>query len=191
MTKPVQNGPEVTVFQGKLLQIIHTPMQIGEKETIFERAERGPGTRLIIVNNNKVLLTKEYRTELEAEDYRLPGGKVFDSSEEYQNAPQDYISMLQAAKAGVIKEALEETGRNIKSLQLLKISEVGATMKWDLFYFVSTDSEEAQGGQSLEAGEIIRPKWYSFEDAEKLCLEGKMSEDRSVGVLLTYLLNQK
>lgn len=41
---------------------------------------RPPGVRAIIINeNNQILLSKEFRYELNTFDYRLPGGKVFDS----------------------------------------------------------------------------------------------------------------
>ncbi len=44
---------------------------------MFETAVRSPGVRLIIVKDNQMLITKEFRGELDDYDYRLPGGKVF------------------------------------------------------------------------------------------------------------------
>jgi ADP-ribose pyrophosphatase len=189
MLKPVQNGPKEIVFKGKIVQIVQTPMLIGDKPVTFEKAERAPGTRLLIIKDKQILLTREYRTELDAYDYRLPGGKVFDTLTEYQDAQKDETSMLQAVESGAKKEALEEAGITVHSLDLLKVSKAGATVIWDLFYFTTTEFEEARNGQSLEAGEIIKPTWYSFEEAKQFCLEGKMSEDRSIGVLLPYLIN--
>jgi 8-oxo-dGTP pyrophosphatase MutT (NUDIX family) len=62
--------------------------------------------RLIITDGDKILLTKEFRRELNQEDYRLPGGKVFDTLKEY-NAYRQNIepSCLVAAK----RECEEET----------------------------------------------------------------------------------
>jgi hypothetical protein len=40
--------------------------------------------RIIIQNEEKkILLTKEFRYELDAYDWRLPGGKVVDTLDEY------------------------------------------------------------------------------------------------------------
>lgn len=59
-------------------------MKLGDKKTLFEKARRAPGVRLIIVKEDKILLTREYRDEIKSFDYRLPGGKVFDKLSDYQ-----------------------------------------------------------------------------------------------------------
>ena len=64
-------------------------------------------------------------------------------------------------------------------------SVAGLTIQWDLFYFVVDDF--TQGEQKPEDAEIIHPEWKTFDEAKQLCLEGKMSEDRSLGVLLRFL----
>ena len=38
-------------------------------------------------------------------------------------------------------------------------------------------------------GEHVISNWFEYADAIKLCLEGKISEDRTLGVLLKFLLN--
>jgi hypothetical protein len=49
----------------------------------FEHAVRPPGLRLVLKKDGRIVLTKEYRSEYNAFDYRLPGGKVFDSLEAF------------------------------------------------------------------------------------------------------------
>jgi len=58
-------------------------MKGGDKEVVFETARRAPGVRLIIVRDGQMLITREFRNELDDYDYRLPGGKVFDTLDEY------------------------------------------------------------------------------------------------------------
>ena len=53
----------------------------------FELARRAPGVRVIIPDHRaagKVLLTKEFRRELNGGTSRLPGGKVFDTLAEFE-----------------------------------------------------------------------------------------------------------
>ena len=184
---PVKDGDEEIVFQGKSVEVVHQPRKIGDKRVAFESARRSPGTRLIIVNEEagKVILTKEYRTELDSYDYRLPGGKVFDSLDEYNEFLASDKDILEPAVERAKIEAREETGIIAQNVEHLHTSVNGATVTWDLFYFVIDKWEQAE--QELEAGEDIAVEWLTFDQAREVALSGDMHEDRSVAVLLRWL----
>ena len=96
---------------------------------------RPPGIRALIVNgNNQILLSKEFRYELNDWDFRLPGGKVFDSLKDYQIALENGTVMENVLKT-VPKEVLEEVGLIVNHPKLLKISLDGAGVICDLYYF--------------------------------------------------------
>lgn len=174
------------VFSGKIGEVIHTAQPDGR---IFERFCRPPGTRLIIVSpENKILITKEYRQETKNYDLRLPGGKVCDTLEEYNHLRQNSGDMLQAAKIGAKKEALEETGIVIKNLEFITKAAAGATVEWDLYYFLVKDYEKHPDGQALEEGENISVTWLSIDEIKKVAEFGQMQEWRSVGVLLGIVI---
>lgn len=69
-------------YSGSIFEIVRQEQPDGR---FFEIARRAPGVRLIITDKEqeKLLLTREFRQELQDWDYRLPGGKVFDTLEEY------------------------------------------------------------------------------------------------------------
>lgn len=186
MNKLQKDGPEEIVYKGKIFEVVKQPMIAGDKKVVFEIARRSPGTRLIIVNDNRMLITKEFRTELNEYDYRLPGGKVFDTLDEYnQNLSEDILPFaIEAAK----RECREETGLIVKNIKYFTTVKSGATVVWDLIYFIIDDSEENGIGQELETGEVIDVEWKTFEEIKKLCKEGKINEDRSVGVLFKFFL---
>jgi hypothetical protein len=81
MKEQLAPGQEVP-YRGKIFEIVQTTQPDGR---VFEKAVRAPGVRLIIANkpSRKLLLTREFRSELNDWDYRLPGGKVFDTLDEY------------------------------------------------------------------------------------------------------------
>ena len=56
---------EQSVFSGRIFDIVYQQVDIGVGHIkTFEKAVRSPGTRLIIIDeNNKILLTREYRIE--------------------------------------------------------------------------------------------------------------------------------
>ena len=183
-------GEEKIVFEGQILEIVKQPMSDGKRNLEYEFARRSPGVRLLIVKNDKILLTKEFRVEISEEDFRLPGGKVFDTLPEYKKAlNKDIIPFAtEAAK----KECLEETGLIANNLKFLyKATTGGSTVRWDLYYFVVNDFSESPDGQNLELGEDIQVEWKTFEEAKQLCLQNHVKEDRSVSVLLKFILGRE
>lgn len=154
---------------------------------------RPPGIRALIINKKekKILLSREYRYELELFDYRLPGGKVFENLEDYRNSLKN-DDVFQHVEETVPKEVLEEVGLIIKNPKLLKVSKAGAGVVWDLYYFEITDYQISETGPMLEENEIIEGYvWKTFEEVKQMCLDGNINEERTVGVLLTYILNDK
>ena len=191
-TIPVPVGDEAIAYRERMIEIVTQQMRVGSEEIVFEKARRSPGTRLLITSpDHNVLLTREYRSEVGGWDYRLPGGKVFDSLEEYSEAIRSGVDLLQKSKEAAQKEAQEEVGINAEDITYLYTSKLGATMEWDLYYFRVNLPTEELGEQKLEPGENIQVGWYSPTDALRLTLDGSLSEDRSAAVLMRYILNQQ
>lgn len=175
------------VFRGKIFEIEQTKQPDGR---VFERAVRAPGVRLIVADKSarKVLLTKEFRSELNAWDYRLPGGKVFDTLEEYEAHRASGEDMQQAAECKAVAEGSEEAGLHIKGVKLFKKSTLGATVEWDLWCFDVTDWEPSEDGQQLEHGEQIEAdNWFTYDEARQMILNGQMQEERVALILLQWL----
>ncbi len=185
------NGQKV-VYQGKIIEVVEEEVEIGGNMRTFEFARRAPGSRTIVIaKTGKILLSKEYRREANGYDYRLPGGKVFDTLSEYNaflSQEPDEARMAEIAEAGARKELAEEVGINKADMELLYLSRCGATVEWDLYYFVAHVVDESLGEQQLEEGEDIMVEWVSRGRAKSIALDGsKFSEDRSAAVLLRYV----
>jgi len=175
------------VFRGELFEIEQATQPDGR---VFERAVRAPGVRLIIADmpNQKVLLTKEWRAELNDWDYRLPGGKVFDTLADYDAFRENNGDMAEAAEQKAIAEAAEEAAVDIKALHLFKKSTLGATVVWDLWCFEVTEWLMSEDGQKLEEGEQIETdNWFTFAEAKQMILTGQMQEERVALILLQWL----
>ncbi len=180
---------EEIAAKGKLFELVQLHQPDGR---VFEVARRAPGVRLIIHKDGKVLLTKEFRRELNANDYRLPGGKVFDSLDEYEAHRKSGDDILNAAVTKAKGEGAEEAGVDIKDLKLFKKSTLGATVEWDLYVFEVTDWQPHAEGQNLEEGEQIEADtWVTFAEAEEMIISGQMQEERIALILLQWLRAQK
>lgn len=180
-----------TIFStGKLFELVHTEQPDGR---VFEKARRAPGVRLIIADMDarKVLLTKEYRAELKAYDFRLPGGKVFDALLDYEKFRQTGEDVLRPATDKAKAEAREEAGVLVGGVKFYKKSTLGATVEWDLYVFVANQWNHDEDGQALEEGEIVDDvSFYDFETARKMILKGEMQEERIALILLQWLAEQ-
>lgn len=180
-----------TIFStGKLFELVHNEQPDGR---VFETARRAPGVRLIIVNMDakKVLLTKEFRRELNAYDFRLPGGKVFDSLAEYEAFRKTGKDILVAATSKAKAEATEEAGIAVEELSFYKKSTLGATVEWDLYVFAAPKWHQHEAGQALEEGEQIDDvSFYDFTEVRDMILSGKMQEERIALILLQWLAQQ-
>lgn len=173
--------------KGKLFELVHVKQDDGR---VFEVARRAPGVRLIIHDQpaGKVLLTREYRRELGEWDWRLPGGKVFDSLDEYEAFRAGDKDIVEAATQQAINEAQQEAGVEITSLDLYKKSVLGATVEWDLYVFETSDWQLAVEGQELEVGEKIEAdNWATYDEARQLIVNGGMQEERIALILLQWL----
>jgi len=182
---------EEVVFSWKNFDVIQQEYSDWEKIKLFEIAKRAPWVRLIILDEKqeKILLTKEYRNEIDAFDFRLPGGKVFDTKQQRDNA--DYSKIEEHAIEAAKIECREETWLIAKSLDLFTVSYAWATVSWDLYYFIVDSFEVNSAGQDLWTGEVITTHWYSFKEVITLCENWDIKEDRTLWVLFKYLLAKK
>jgi len=175
---------EEIIFQWKIIEVVQQTVKIWDKELLREIARRSPGVRLIITDGDKILLTKEFRRELNAEDYRLPGGKVFDTLVEYNKHKENIDPhCLIAAK----RECEEETGLIPLDISLFHISKVGTTMERDLYYYVVTKFTAHEKWQHLELWENILVEWKTKDEVMEIIRQWWMQEDRSMGILMRFL----
>lgn len=181
-----KDGPEKAQYSGRIVEIVTQKMKKGDKTMHFEWGQRSPGVRLVAINDEgKILLTKEHRYERDSFDYRLPGGKVVDTLEEWHELV-DSGTVEQAAEKKVIEEAKEEAGLIVNSVALIEVVPDGTTFKWDLHYFETSDFTLSQ--QELEHGEEISTGWYSADEVLQLIREKKIGEGRTVLMLAPIVL---
>ena len=182
---------ETSLAMGRLIQLVQTRHHIQGKDVVYEKARRAPGVRLLIPSKDgrQVLLTREYRLELGAYDYRLPGGKVFDTLVEFLDALNSGAKIELAARNKAVGEGAEEAGLAITDIRLVERSVAGATIEWDLYCYEVTDYVDT-GEQALEHGEDITVAWFPVETAFKMALSGEMRDDRAAAVFMRWLYSR-
>lgn len=190
---------EEILYQGDLFQVVRrkerhiVPLDKGNSyvDIDYEIIKRPPGVRAIIVHDGKLLLNKEYRYELKNWDYRIPGGKVFDSLEEYQKC-DELKNLTTHIEKALVREVFEEVNINVYSYQLFACSNNGFTVEWDLYYYIVDEFELIEFDNSKikrrNEYEYTQSCWVDYTTVLQYCMENKISEDRSVGVIMKFLL---
>jgi hypothetical protein len=175
------------IYTGKLFRVMHEEVDLWKKIKTFEYVERAPWVRIFVKKDNAILITREYRRELDIYDYRLPWGKVFDRLEEYKKFLASGKNLEDAVIATTIKEAKEETGIIIHSCHIISKDTLWATVKRDLYYVQADDFDERNMIQELGAGEDISVHWMTTQQVLDLMKFGQMSESRTRAFLYDML----
>ncbi|HEV2412448.1 MAG TPA: NUDIX hydrolase [Candidatus Saccharimonadales bacterium] len=190
--KEDEKPKEIIYAKSRLFELVQLPQPDGR---LFEVARRAPGVRTIVADDKqrRVLLTKEFRREIKGYDWRLPGGKVFDSLEEYEAFRNSGKDIMPTALSKAKSEVAEEAGMDIDNLSFYKKSALGATVEWDLYVFATTTWRRHPLGQQLKEDEptdIVGVEWQDVKSLEKMILEGAMQEERVALILLQWLYQQ-
>lgn len=187
----IPNGDAVIEYRGKIGALVTYPVLVdfgdGYIEKTFEKFVRPPGTRIIAVEDGKILLNKERRLEIDGFDWRLPGGKVFDTFEEFEPyIGEEHVISEQVILEAATKELHEEAHLRTNSLALFDTRACGATVTWDLHYVVAQDLTEDISTHE-EGEEVADSKWCTYDEIETMCKNGEIQEGRTVAVLLKYI----
>lgn len=176
------------VYRGKMFEVVTWEGKPGVK---FEAAVRAPGVRLIIEtekNGKKALLmTRELRREADGHDFRLPGGKVFDSLDELDACRESGQNIASIAQKAAEKEGKEEAGILGGDYSLLEVSKAGASVEWDLYYYkISNAKIGEQHLEEEEQGDIETVILTTEEIFQKLS-NNEIKEGRSAAMLWLWL----
>ncbi len=177
---------KTTIFSWQMFEIVHWE---GRPWVTFEAAVRAPGVRLIISAEKDgirgLYMTRELRRESTGWDLRLPGGKIFDSLVEFRSA--DPAQIAGAALASAEREGREEAGLHSGVYRFLEVSHAGASVDWDLHYFLVTDP--VMRAQELEESEMgnISVEFVSLADLRKALIAWEVQEGRSAAVLWRWM----
>ncbi len=180
------------VYQGKMFEVVHFEPKPG---VTFETAVRAPGVRLLIEHveggQKGLLMTSELRhdRELSMQDYRLPGGKIFDTLDQFNLFRESDKDIKDEALRAARLEAKQEAGIEGGSFTYINKAKAGGSVEWDLYYFLVRNAE--LGNQELEDHEKgeIDVVFLSYKDIFEKLLNKEINEGRTADVLWRYLAN--
>lgn len=155
---------DTLIAEYRHFRVYHEKVTIEGIEKTFEYVWRRDGTRTIAINqDSEILLTKEFRFELQREDWRIPGGRLDDENE----------PIIDAAK----REFKEETGYTAKNWSYLWSSTPDSTVRYQRHFLLASDLTE--GETSFDLGEEISAHWIPIDKVVEMAIKGGISEEIS------------
>lgn len=142
------------VFKGTVFDIYQWKQKMFDSSTvIFERAKIWNGASVIATVGDKIVILKQRQPAIKNWFYSIAGG--------YLDKPGE------SAKAGALRELLEETGLKPKSIKLWKTFTHGGRVSSTTYFFIARDCKKV-APQNLDAGEKIEIKYVTFEQFLRL-----------------------
>ena len=141
------------VFQGVLYSVWQWEQKMydGSYET-FEMLKRRDGAGVIATDKrNKVLIQEE--TQPGRNFISIPGGQI-------DNPRID-------PKKEALRELESETGYSSKKIKFWKIHTHSSKVDWQSYFYIAQDCFY-KGPANPDPGEIIKPKWVSFDQFLRL-----------------------
>ena len=177
-------------YKGKMFEVVTFSPKEG---VVFETAVRAPGVRLLIEELQDgvegILMTRELRHGRDGStwDYRLPGGKVFDSLEEFNNAKENNLDIALCASNQAKVEARQEVGVIDGDFTQIAVAKAGGSVEWDLYYFLVQNAEiSEQELEEHEKGEI-EVVFLSVQEIFNKLKNKEINEGRSADVIWRWL----
>lgn len=156
------------VFRGRNFVVRQHSVEVSKGHVeVHEYVWRTDGTRMIAIDDGRVLLTHEYRHELGEFDWRIPGGKV-DPGEPLDGAAR--------------REFREEAGYEAAEVRFLWATTPDSTVRYQRHFFLATGLTEVKTAH--EPGEELTVHWIPFDDACKKAIDGEIREEISALALL-------
>lgn len=164
-----------TIFNGRIVKLEVDDIELPDgTRSVRECVRHSGGAAVLLVNEGKVLLVKQFRYLYGKEIYEIPAGKL--------NAGED--GAIAAAR-----ELEEETGYRAKLVHLLDLyPSVGYTDEIIHIYFA--ESFEFVG-QKLDEGEFLNCEFISLEKVLEMIDNGEICDAKTVSSIYKYLFKQK
>ena len=173
MSEDVKRMGRELAYQGTVLKVYkdHMKFSNGNTEDWDFIHHDGAAAVILVMDDGKILMVKQYRNALERDTLEIPAGKLDDPDEE-----------------GIVcasRELKEETGYSSDDLEwLLTIRTTVAFCDERIEVFVARNL--IPGEQHLDEDEFVDVKAYKLEELKEMIFEGKIQDSKTMAAILAY-----
>jgi len=169
MTKTI--SPPSLQYRNRFLEIHHVHADFESFSKDYYIVELGPRAGIVVIQDDRVLLAKQYRFLINDFSWELPGGRV-----EEDESPE----------VAAVRECLEETGYQCNALrQIVEYFPGLDNFNNRTTVFVSKSAQQVHAFHGDDA-EVIATKWFPMDEALQMVFSGVILDALTIVGLLAY-----
>lgn len=165
------------IYDGKIIQVTKEEVRLDDGQHAFrEVVYHHGGVCILAIENNQVLLVKQFRYPNRIETLEIPAGKL-----EKDEDP----------KACAFRELEEETNCRAKDMKFVMrvLPSPGYTSEW-LHLYEAIDFKEVSDSLDCDEDEFIDVLRVDLDTAYEMILDGRIVDAKTV-IAIMYAYNQK
>lgn len=164
-------GPQRVIYEDRYQRIYGVTADFGDFTKEYTVRESGRRAGLVVVQENAVLLVRQWRLLIDALSWEIPGGRIEDGE-----TPQEAAA----------RECLEETGLECRNLEPLLNFHPGLdTLHNPTFVFHTSQFEEAANYQ-LDDHEVVHQEWVPLDECISRIFNNQIVDSLSIVSLFAY-----
>lgn len=162
------------IYEGKVVNLFVDDVLLPDGKTSKREYLKHPGgAAILLVENNKILLVKQYRYAYSKAIYEIPAGKL-----EIAENPQ----------IAAIRELKEETGYVAEKVKFLCTIYPTPGYTNEILYLYQA-TEFFKGKQKLDNGEFLNVEFLEISEVLRLIELGEICDAKTIISVYNYLLN--
>lgn len=165
------------IFNGKIIKVVKDQVEL-ENGTLAYRevVYHNGGVCILALENNKIILAKQFRYPNRMETLEVPAGKL-EVNENIQEC--------------AFREFEEETGYRANTMEFVMkvLPSPGYTSEW-LYLYETKDFSKVEDALSCDEDEVIEIVKMDLEDAYKKIFSGEIVDAKTI-IAIMYAYNTK
>lgn len=164
------------VFHGRIMRVVVDDVELPDgKKSKREIVRHSGGAAILLLQENNVLLVKQFRYAYDKEMYEIPAGKLNEGE----------IPQLAAER-----ELEEETG--FVSLDTVHLADVYPSPGYtDEIIHVYYAKKFTQGKRHLDEGEFLNAEFIDCDQVLAMIQSGEICDAKTIIALYNYLIHYK
>lgn len=164
-------GPYQEVYRDRAQAIHRVVADFGEFEKEYFVRDAGVRAGVLLVRDDSVLLVRQYRLQINALSWEIPGGRV-DADEMPEQA--------------AVRECFEESGIRCSALRPLVFYRPGLDVSYNPSHLFWTSEFDDSDELPISPDEVVAREWVSLDRCNELIASGQLSDAFTLLAILTY-----
>lgn len=161
-----------TLYSGKIISLNLDEVELPNgKKAYREYVRHSGGTSVLLVDNGKILLVKQFRYAYNKEIYEIPAGKL--------NVNED-------PKIAAARELEEETGYRAELVHMASIYPTPGYTDEIIHIYLAEKFEFV--GQRLDEGEFLNCHFIDIKTVLKMIEDGEITDAKTIIAVYKYIL---